>query len=39
MSAHIYHAFVWRYGQAKAEEMYRKMVKGGEATNQQERLV
>lgn len=27
MSAYIYHAFVWAYGQAKAEEMYRKMVK------------
>ena len=27
MSAYIYHAFVWKYGRAKAGEKYRKMVK------------
>ena len=26
MSAYIYHSLVWKYGQAKANEMYLKMV-------------
>ncbi len=27
MSAHIYHALVWKHGRAKAAEEYRKIVK------------